>query len=343
MKLSIIVPVYNVEKYIRACFESIFKQGLDDADYELIVIDDGSTDRSMEIIADFLSQHQNITILHQRNQGLSVVRNNGIAVAKGEYIFMPDSDDLLVSHSLPYLLELALSSKADLVVADFLEMSNEEVDNLQMNAIRQKDGTVTEKTGEQLFMEDLSPYQCYVWRTLFRRQFLLDIKAAFVPGIFFQDVPFTHECYLKAGKCLRVNWLLNVYRRRMGSATFTFTTTKSRDFSTTLGNTWELTYLKGLSSQVRNKLEKNVFTLTSVMLWRVSHVAKDAAGREQVIDFLKEKMPHLNMHFSMKGRLFSWMYNHWPHTLVHCRYLYDIIIEDRILPFYRHKIKSLFK
>ena len=63
--LSIIVPVYNVEKYIRPCIESIFKQGLDDSEFEVIIVNDGTKDRSMEMIADIISQHQNITVIHQ--------------------------------------------------------------------------------------------------------------------------------------------------------------------------------------------------------------------------------------------------------------------------------------
>ena len=124
-KLSIIVPVYNVEKYIRPCIESIFRQGLDDADYEVIIVNDGTKDRSMEMIADIIAAHQNIAVINQENQGLSVARNNGIKVAKGEYILMPDPDDLLIENSLKPLLEKALETKVDLVVADFLTMTDE--------------------------------------------------------------------------------------------------------------------------------------------------------------------------------------------------------------------------
>ena len=103
-KLSIIVPVYNVERYIRPCLESIYRQNLDDTDFEVIIINDGTKDRSMEVIADLISLHDNITVINQENQGLSVVRNNGIALAKGEYVLMPDSDDLLIDNSLPIIL-----------------------------------------------------------------------------------------------------------------------------------------------------------------------------------------------------------------------------------------------
>ena len=106
--LSIVIPVYNVENYIRANMESIFRQGLSDDCFEVIIIDDGTNDRSIEVISDIIEQHPNITVVKQENQGLSVARNNGIALATGEYILMPDSDDLLVFDSLPPLLHAAL-------------------------------------------------------------------------------------------------------------------------------------------------------------------------------------------------------------------------------------------
>ena len=81
MDLSIIVPVYNVEKYIRACIKSIYKQGLDEECFEVIIVNDGSTDRSMEVIQDIISQHANITVINQENLSLSVARNKGIAIA----------------------------------------------------------------------------------------------------------------------------------------------------------------------------------------------------------------------------------------------------------------------
>ena len=78
--LSIIVPVYKVEKYIRPCIESIFKQGLDDADFEVIIVNDGTPDKSMEIIADIIAAHQNITVINQENQGPSMARNNAMKI-----------------------------------------------------------------------------------------------------------------------------------------------------------------------------------------------------------------------------------------------------------------------
>lgn len=343
VKLSIIVPVYNVEKYIRACLESIFKQGLNDEDFEVIIVNDGTTDRSMEVIQDIISLHKNVSIINQENQGLSTARNNGITAAKGEYILMPDPDDLLIDNSVHFLLEKALSTKVDLVVADFLEMSSEDLDKFDMSGLLQRDGSAIEKSGEQSLLEDLNPHQCFVWRTLFRRQFIQENGISFYPGICFQDVPFTHECYIKAQRTLRVNWLLNIYRkRRIGSATYNFTMKKARDFCTTIRETWKLTYIMDLSIPAKRKLENDIFTNCATMLWCTSHMAKNAQEREYVIDMFKEMIPDLNFQFSFKHRIVSFMLKRIPHTLIHSRYFYDIIIEDRILPFYRHKIKHKF-
>ena len=191
MDLSIIVPVYNVEKYIRPCFESIFRQGLEDDRFEIIIVNDGTPDRSMEMITDIIGQHQNITIINQENQGLSGARNNGIAVAKGEYIFMPDSDDILIENSLKPLLEKALETKADLVVADFLEMDDEEIDDFHKKDFKQPELQFKKFVGEQIFLEVLNPYHCYVWRTLYRREFLNTENMISYPGIRYQDIPFT--------------------------------------------------------------------------------------------------------------------------------------------------------
>lgn len=338
MKLSIIVPVYNVEKYIRPCIESIFRQGLDDSDFEIIIVNDGTKDRSMEMITDIISQHQNITVIHQENQGLSVVRNNGIALAKGEYILMPDSDDLLIEHSLPKLLEAALYTKADLVVADFLEMKDEEIDKMNGNLPQQEKFTFKEKTGEQLILEDLNPHECYVWRTLFRKAFIIENNIKFVPGIYIQDVPFTHECYIKAQKCLRTSWLLNFYRKGHESATYSFNKKKEKDFCTAIAKTWELTHIQGLSSVVQNKLKNDVYTSFSVMICSTSHAIKNSSDRIEIVDFLRTQAPDLCFKDGLKQRMVTFMYRMMPHTYIHMRYFYGKIVEDSIRPFIQHKL-----
>ena len=85
MRLSLIIPVYNVEQYIRPCIESIFKQGLNDDDFEVVLVNDGTLDNSFEQIKDIIESHQNIQVVEQENQGLSVARNTGMKYASGDY------------------------------------------------------------------------------------------------------------------------------------------------------------------------------------------------------------------------------------------------------------------
>lgn len=318
--LSIIVPVYNVEKYIRPCFESIFRQGLDESNYEVIIVNDGATDRSMEMIADIISQHDNIIVINQENQSLSVARNNGIAAAKGEYILMPDSDDLLIDNSLPLLLEKALEIKPDLIVADFLEMSDNEIKDF--HGVCQDETFFIEKTGEQLFLEDLNPNQCYIWRILFRKEFLLEHKISFVPGIRYQDVPFTHECYIKAKKCLRTHRLLNIYRRWPGSSTFSFNKKKAMDYCVVIGKTWELTQINNLPVDVMQKIIDDVYTTFSLFMYSMLHSIKDYSSRIQIIRKLNQEAPSLNFSKGIKQKTETFLFKRMPHLYIIIRDLH---------------------
>ena len=328
--LSIIVPVYNVEKYIRSCIESIFKQGLDDASFEVIIVNDGSTDRSMEMIEYIISQHRNITVINQDNKGLSIARNNGIANAKGKYILMPDSDDLLIENSLKPLLEIALESQADLIVADFKSMTDNEIEQTNTSLLQLEMFNYREKTGEELFLEDLNPYHCYVWRTLYRRNFLIENNLTFVPGIYIQDVPFTHECYIKANKCIKTSWLLNIYRKGHESATFSFNIKKTKDFCTAVAKTWELTHLDGISSRAQNKLREDIYTSFSMIIWIIIHKIDKESDRIEIIDFLKRQAPDLWFRNGVKQELESYMYRYVPHLLIHLRYIYETICKKSL-------------
>ena len=325
--LSIIIPVYQVERYIRPCIESVFRQGLKDKDFELIIVNDGTKDQSMEMITDIIDQHSNITVINQTNQGLSGARNNGIVRARGEYILMPDSDDMLVTNSLPFLLEKALSSKADIVVADFLRIDDKEMDQYTFDSIVQKDGTSIEKTGEELFLQDLNPHECYVWRTLFRRDFLLRHHLTFFPGIRCQDVPFTHECYLKARKCLRVSWLLNIYRQhRPFAASSSHDVKKGKEISIAIAKTWELTKLN-LKPELERKLKNDIYASFCYNLWMTTKL-KTMPERYEVVDILREAAPSLSFDDGIKQKLNTFLYHHAPHVLINLRIIYGKIVKN---------------
>lgn len=321
LDLSIIVPVYNVEKYIRTCIESIFRQGLDDVDFEVIIVNDGSTDSSMEMIADIINQHDNINVINQENLSLSVARNNGIAAAKGEYILMPDSDDLLIENSLAPLLKIALETKVDMVVADFIKMNDKEIANY--HGVKQNNIEVNEKSGKEFTLEDLNPYECYVWRSLYRRKFIIDNNISFIPRINYQDVPFTHECCIKANRCIKTSRLLNIYRMgRFGAATNSFSLQKARSYTIAIANTWKLRQNNDLSPEVLYKLEEDVFASYSIMIYRTLHCMKKISERNCVMDTLNTITYNLKFTHNAKQRYTTFMIRKMPHLYINAYYLY---------------------
>ena len=311
MDLSIIVPVYNVEKYIRSCIDSNYKQSLDDNRFEVIIVNDGTEDNSIGVIADIINQHTNITIINQENQGLSIARNNGIAIAKGEYILMPDSDDLIIENCLLPLLDKALETKADLVVADFIEMFDSEIE--QFKGINQHDAEFEIMTGTELFLYHLNPNQCYVWRTLYKRTFIIQEHLTFVPGIFFEDVPFTHECYIKATKCLKTHRLLNIYRRgRKGAYTASFTIQKAYDYCMVIKKTWELTHINGLDPRVLQKIKDDVYTTFNVMLYSALHSIKNSLEILHLLKTLNKEVPDLRFCHGNKQKTETLLFKYTP-------------------------------
>lgn len=317
MDLSIIVPIYNVEKYVRTCIESIYRQGLEEKKFEVILVNDGTKDHSMEMIADIISQHDNITVINQENQGLSVARNNGMAKAKGEYIFMIDSDDLLIDNSIGVLLEKALESKVEVMTADYLQMGNKEIESFLSTPLQNKTRSpqIDEATGEDFLKEE---YCRNVWRNLYRREFLQANNITFIPGITAQDVPFANECYLKAKKCLKAQWPFIIYRwGNPSQATMYFNTKKAKDLSIVIQRIWGFTKLSNLSTASRQKQEDITYAYFYRLISATTygHI-KSLPDQYEIINYMLQLEPDLSFQNGIKQRILTMMYHNMPHILI---------------------------
>ena len=116
MFLSIVVPIYNVESYIEKCFDSLFKQDLSISLYEIIAVNDGSLDRSMDIVEKYAGKYDNIVIYNKPNGGVSSARNAGIKLASGDYIIFVDPDDYIAENSLSKIYENLKKESADMLM-----------------------------------------------------------------------------------------------------------------------------------------------------------------------------------------------------------------------------------
>lgn len=336
LKLSIIVPVYNVEKYIRACLKSIFKQALNDDDFEVIIINDGTEDNSISVIVDLISQHHNIIIVNQENQGSSVAWNKGVAIANGEYILFVDADDLLIERRLKLLLQKAIETKADIIIPEFIEIADEDITESKVALLTASHHPLSfqEVTGEELFLMNHHPSECFVWRKLYKKEFLIQNHLSFVPGIHFQDIPFTTECYLVARKCFIASQLFYIYRKRICPTTYELRFNKSCENTIAIAKTWELLSRYQLTGTIKEKLQDNVFSNFSNFSIRVSLLSKDFKEREIVFSRLRENVPDLYFTNSVRQKFTSFIFWHFPMLYNYVNFLYARIFEDKIRTFY---------
>lgn len=207
IKVSIILPIYNVAPYLDETFRSILRQSL--KDIEIIAVNDGSTDDSEDIIKKYARQDDRIHYYHQKNQGQSAARNLALQHASGKYIYMMDSDDVLDNpDALKISYEYAEESQADFIFFDGESFSEEEAHRTSWNTKRTH--LVDEKKkydGEYLLnlMLDTQKHNCVVWLLLINHDYLKRIGLQFYPGIIHEDELFTTILTLRSNAiyCLK--------------------------------------------------------------------------------------------------------------------------------------------
>lgn len=213
MKLSCIVPVYNVEKYLRQCVESILSQTFDD--YEIILVDDGSPDSCPKMCDDFKSAYPDvIKVVHKENGGLASARNAGLDVARGEYIFFIDSDDYLGSDSMNELYKKAVEFDADVLQTTYISVK-EDGTEIYHSPLRFDKETVYSKSDMQyeICFSNKKNRVIFVWRNLFKRDMLNKYNIRFEESLrMIEDAPFNTLALLKSERFVAVD--IPVYRYR---------------------------------------------------------------------------------------------------------------------------------
>jgi len=318
MKLSIIIPVCNVEKYIGPCLESIYRQGLSDGDFEVIVVNDGSTDNSMKVVEDIRLHHHNIQIIHQDHAGPSVCRNEGMEMAKGEYVLFVDSDDLLMDNGLTVLLKKALDTSADMVVADFMRLNDDEITSVYDSQVT--DSQVVDKTGLDYYVEEYDPgVGSFIWRILYKRTFLNENHIRLEPGVYYEDIPFLQECYLKAQRVIGVHLLYYIYRIRQRSCTYSFTMKNAMDYNTAIANSWRLTEMGNLPERVVTRQKKNIYLFFNYAVDCIIGVFGDPSERKKIVDDMIRKVPDLRFTGGVEPEVVSALFRTMPHTYIRWR------------------------
>ena len=225
IELSIIVPIYNVDKYLSECLQSIY--AIQDLSYEVLLINDGSTDLSSDIIKHFESMFSDITIvINQANRGLSAARNSGIAHASGQYLMFVDSDDWIDSKKIPDLIEYAIKNDLDL-----LHGRGERVIDSERCVLPIPDEILDLPICNG--REYLNAYCHYasikkrnfrpeVWLSFYKTELLLINEIRFYCGIYFEDELFLPNIILHCNRVKSIDVFFYNYRIRENSITTTF-------------------------------------------------------------------------------------------------------------------------
>lgn len=215
MTLSIIIPVYNVEAFLAQCLDSVFR--LNYTNFEVLCIDDGSTDGSMDILKDYALKYPNLRIIHLQHNGASAVRNRGIAEAVGDYLFFLDSDDfILYPETLLELLQI--SKKHEVDVCFFNALVNGE--SLYVDSMPSCNQCLTGSEMMTLFYNSCRTIPTPVWVQLFRRSFLIDSHLRQKEDSYHEDELFTPSLLYLAKKVICINKPVVHYRLlRQGAVT----------------------------------------------------------------------------------------------------------------------------
>lgn len=214
-KFSLILPVYNVERYLSKCLNSCISQNIPSTEYEIIVVIDGSPDNSLNIALTYKKKYNNIIIVEKTNGGLSDARNMGLKIATGEYVWFIDSDDYIESN---ILYDIYKEFKSDSLDCIWIKWRNvDENDCLIPFYERVINNEMTNTMTGYLFMENVLETYLPAWSFIYKREFLLTNKLQFSEGMYYEDADFAYRSIPLLNRIKLYNNVCYNYLYREGS------------------------------------------------------------------------------------------------------------------------------
>ena len=226
IKLSIIVPIYGVEQYLRKCVDSLLNQDILSTEYEIILVEDGGHDKCPQICDDYAAAHDNIRVVHRKNGGLSAARNSGIEIARGEYIMFVDSDDYLQPNVLAALLKRMVEEQLDILRYNYQNVRENGEVFVPFKTGKPYFDYSSEVVDGETFLNERLGYACYAWAFVLKRELLEG--CIFTPSIYFEDTDWTPRMLLKAKRAASTEMIVYNYLWREGSITLPDNPTKKK-------------------------------------------------------------------------------------------------------------------
>lgn len=307
MFISLVIPVYNVEKYIDNCIKSCLEQNIKDEDYEIIIINDGTKDKSMDIVDIYYKQYPNlIKIYNQENKGLSAARNSGLNMACGDYVWFIDSDDWITTNCLTEIRCKLFNENPDILALCAADIINDKT--IRRNTY---DSEIT-TTGKYAFNKMISPCAPFV---VYKRTFLLNNKLFFYEGIYHEDSEFMPKVYYHANKVSYLNTIVYNINQNPDSITRTVNPKKAFDILTVCKS------LDQFSKTVSEDCKKHLSFLISMNLnTALSHsYTMDTEYMQKLNDYIYKHhflFRHLKHSKLYKYKIEYILFNIFPHNTV---------------------------
>lgn len=291
--ISVIVPIYRVEKYLPACIDSILNQTF--TDFELILVDDGSPDRCPEICDETAKRDARVRVIHQANQGLSAARNAGIEAARGAWLSFVDSDDYIAPQFYEKLYQTAQRTDADCVMCSVqnVDESGKPIDSALMRVADEV------KTGQEVLQkigrDDVTPYLT-AWNKLYRRKLFNTLR--YPAGRQNEDVFVFAELFCQVQRAVCVAEPLYFYRKRIGSIMNSVVTLRNLDEMWAYVNCFEHLQQDDEESTLK-ETEKRVFAKLTGVYYRVTEEDRHSNKMKQA----KKAQWNIAMRLMKQGQL----------------------------------------
>ena len=291
--ISVIVPIYRVEKFLPQCIESVLNQTF--TDFELILVDDGSPDRCPEICDETAKRDARVRVIHQANQGLSAARNAGIEAARGAWLSFVDSDDYIAPHFCEKLYQTAQRTNADCVMCSvqIVDESGKLIDSALMRVADEV------KTGREVLRkigrDDVTPYLT-AWNKLYRRKLFNTLR--YPAGRQNEDVFVFAELFCQVQRAVCVAEPLYFYRKRIGSIMNSVVTLRNLDEMWAYVNCFEHLQQDDEESTLK-ETEKRVFAKLTGVYYRVTEEDRHSNKMKQA----KKAQWNIAMRLMKQGQL----------------------------------------
>ena len=211
IRLSIIIPFYNVEKYIAQCLDSVYAQDIPESEYEVICVNDSSPDNSREIVLEYQKQHSNLVLVeHEKNKKLGAARNTGLRAARGKYVWFIDSDDYIAENCLNKLLTTSEKNKLEILHFNIYKFRDK--DFYPYKYFPKETNVVT---GMDYFADSIIPHRekaAETWSQLFLKDFFITNKLFYPEGILFESAAHTDNAFYLAKRFKHITDFIYFYR-----------------------------------------------------------------------------------------------------------------------------------